>query len=68
MSSKGSVEEEDDIEENDVDNEGISTRCRWIDCNLEFSDMAQLVSHINSSHIIARRGSEEYPCFWKVIS
>ena len=58
--------DEDDIEEGDVDADTVATRCKWIDCNLEFSDMNQLVAHINTTHIIARRGSEEYPCFWKV--
>ena len=28
--------------------------------------MKGLVAHINSQHIVSRRGSEEYPCFWKV--
>ena len=33
---------------------------------MEFTDPAQLVHHINTQHIQARRGAEEYPCFWKV--
>ena len=33
---------------------------------MEFADSAQLVHHINTQHIQARRGAEEYPCFWKV--
>ena len=33
---------------------------------MEFTDSAQLVHHINTQHIQARRGAEEYPCFWKV--
>ena len=28
--------------------------------------MKGLVAHINSQHIQSKRGSEEYPCFWKV--
>ena len=63
-------DEEEGIEDDEDDeNSGITSsmaRCRWTDCMMEFNDMDLLLTHINNCHIQARRGSEEYPCFWKV--
>lgn len=63
-------DEDEGIDEDDDESSGMTSsmaRCKWADCNMEFNDMEFLVAHINNCHIQARRGSEEYPCFWKVI-
>merc|ERR1719232_2354555 len=61
-------DEDEGIDEDDDESSGMTSsmaRCKWADCNMEFNDMEFLVAHINNCHIQARRGSGEYPCFWK---
>ena len=64
-SDSNSVGEEEEV---DVAEEGAASgsQCQWGDCTEEFPDQTQLVTHINSHHVQNRRGSEEYPCYWRV--
>ena len=63
-------ESNDLVEEEDVevaDEEAVSgSQCQWGDCMEDFPDQSQLVTHINSQHVQNKRGSEEYPCYWRV--
>ena len=57
--------EEEDVEV--AEEEAASgSQCQWGDCTEDFPDQAQLVTHINSQHVQNKRGSEEYPCYWRV--
>nr|CAD7432273.1 unnamed protein product [Timema monikensis] len=38
--------------------------CRWSNCYLLFPDQQSLVRHIEKSHVEARRGEEDFSCFW----
>ena len=58
-------EDVDVAEEEDLEKLSSGTQCRWKDCTEEFSDQVQLVAHINSTHVPTRRGSENYPCYWR---
>ncbi|CAH1243838.1 GLIS1 [Branchiostoma lanceolatum] len=37
--------------------------CRWIDCNMTFTEQEELVRHIEKVHIDQRKG-EDFTCFW----
>jgi len=58
-------DDEVDIDDEYTGDDAGSAKCKWGECSEEFSDMKQLVDHINNVHIQVRRGTEEYPCFWK---
>ena len=59
-------DDEVDIDDEYTGDDAGAAKCKWGECTEEFSDMKQLVDHINNVHIQVRRGTEEYPCFWKV--
>ncbi|XP_074641740.1 zinc finger protein GLIS3-like [Tubulanus polymorphus] len=45
-------------------NESAECVCKWIDCNLVFSDQEDLVKHIEKYHVDHRTG-EDFTCFWQ---
>ena len=64
-SETADVVDEEDVEV--AEDEPVSgSQCQWADCAEDFPDQAQLVAHINSQHVQNKRGSEEYPCYWRV--
>ena len=42
--------------------------CKWRNCGREFTEKKYLVDHVTSSHIEQRKGCDDFPCFWEVIS
>lgn len=48
-------------EEDDTENVNL---CKWIDCDVLFETMDELVRHIEKVHIDQRKG-EEFTCFWQ---
>uniref|UniRef100_A0A182KD33 C2H2-type domain-containing protein n=1 Tax=Anopheles christyi TaxID=43041 RepID=A0A182KD33_9DIPT len=56
-------EEPSEVDESFVSSSVSSRVCLWSDCNQEFADQQQLVSHIEKQHVEPKRG-EVFGCQW----
>ena len=42
--------------------------CLWDSCLEEFESQKLFVEHLNEAHTDTRKGCDEFPCLWKVMS